>query len=359
MIKGKFPFKRWIIKCILNAISFAIIIFILVFSKLPEKFDSYVYYEDFKVDSWGWLLIYRFSIYFVYPFVVSSIEGFIASRKCVPFIYRLLENFNIQFLTYTIISAFYALFGIDKILGVNIFSSSDSFMFIGSFILTLLINKSLPNLFYDSNKDNISYDRKVYDKVDLNSIRHDSNPFSNARNYLSYEYNNITGNNHLIVILKNPSKSFVNGVEPSKKNNCIDITTYNVMKTIDKLNQRNSSKQYKKVTILNLFPEFSTDPEMINKIYKFKPYEGIKPKTKCYKRMHKIIEKFDFADCDIIYAWGQNNYIYSKSYDIAIEQMKQHFRKCNTFEYDGENMIASKNDYPLHGLQWNREESKM
>ena len=65
---------------------------------------------------------------------------------------RVLENFNVQYLTYTIISALYALMGLDKILDQDIFSTSDSFMFLGSFIVTLLINKTLPQLFYDENE---------------------------------------------------------------------------------------------------------------------------------------------------------------------------------------------------------------
>lgn len=356
MVKGKFPLKRWILKTGINGLAFIIILFVLSYTKLPEKFDTYVYYEDFKFDAWLWLFIYRSSIYFIYPFVVSYIEILVPSRKCIPYIFRLLENFNIQFLTYTLFSALYALFGIDKVLGTDIFGSSDSFMFIGSFILTLLINKSLPNLFYDSNIDNIIFDRKIYNDVDLSSIKHDSNPFSRSRNFLSYEYNNVNNGKELVVVLKNPSKSFVNGIEPSKKYNCIDITTYNVMKTIDECNQKNDIK-YQKIIILNLFPEFSTDPEKINKIYKFESRKDIPPKTKCYKNMHKILRNMNFENCDVLYAWGQNNGIYLGSYNKAIEDMKVHFKDNKKLEFDGKSIIPYGSEYPLHAFCW-KEENK-
>ena len=145
----KFPFKRWWLKVGINASVFITVFIVLLFTKLPTEFDSYLYYEDFRWDAWFHLFLYRIGIYFVYPFVVSIIESFVKCRKKVEFMNRVLENFNVQFLTYTIISALYSLIGFDKILDQDIFSTSDSFMFLGSFIVTLLINKTLPQLFYD------------------------------------------------------------------------------------------------------------------------------------------------------------------------------------------------------------------
>lgn len=356
MIKSKFPFKRWIIKSIINLIVFILLLLILTKTKLPEKFDSYVYYKDFQANAWLLLIAYRFTIYFLYPFIVSGFEAISSTRKCIPFKYRLLENFNIQFFTYTFATALYALLGLDKILGTDIFGSSDSFMFIGSFIFTLLINKSLPFLFYDGNSDNVTYDRKVFESVDLSSIRHDSNPFRNSRNYLKYEYNNAQNGDELIIVLKNPSKSFVNGIEPSKVTNCIDTTTYNVMKSIDEYN-KTSSKKYNKITILNLFPEFSTEPEIINKIYKFEKNKRKKPNTKSYKYMHKLILKKLNCNCDVIFAWGKNSGIYKGSYDIAIEDMKKHFESSNQLEYMDGSISKCINEYPLHGQIWDSKKS--
>ena len=139
-------------KTVVNAVFIVTIIFLLArFTKLPEYFDSYVYGDDFHWDAWLALVAYRFGMYFTYPFLVTFVEHFISSRRLVPFIQRLLENFNVHFFTYTIISALCVLFGVDKILGTDIFSSSDSFMFIGSFVFTLLLNKSIPNLLYSPN----------------------------------------------------------------------------------------------------------------------------------------------------------------------------------------------------------------
>ena len=194
----------------------------------------------------------------------------------------------------------------------------------------------------------------MYDTVDLNSIKHDSNPYSNCRNFLSFVYSDVKEGKEAIVILKNQSKSFVNGIKPSKENFCIDSTTYVVMKTISNFN-KNTENKYKKVTILNLFPEFSTDAERINKIYKFKPNESISPSTKCYKRMHKIITKrFARQDCDVIYAWGGDSGIYSKSYDLAIKRMKDHFNSDHAYEFDGTKFVRNVNPYPLHGLAWDK-----
>lgn len=348
MFKGAFPIKRWIVKTILNIVVFIILLLVLTITKLPELFDSYVYYKDFKVNAWILLIAYRCFIYFLYPFIVSFFE-----RKTIPYKYKLIENFNIQFFSYTFLTAIYALFGLDKVLGTDIFGSSDSFLFIGSFIFTLLINKSIPFLFYDGIVDNVSYDRKVYVNVDLATIKHDSDPFSNSRNYLSYEYNNVNVGEDLIVVLKNPSKSFVNGIEPSKIYNCIDITTYTVMKIIDEYNQKNKIK-YKTIHILNLFPEFTTESEYINKMYNFKNNKDIIPSTKCYKRMHKILDKKFLNAKKILFAWGQNGPIKKGSYDIAIENMKQHFKKADFFEYDGNTIIENINQYPLHGQIWDK-----
>lgn len=353
MYKGKFPFKRWIIKTLLNIVAFVLLLCILTISKLPELFDSYVYYKDFKVNAWLLLIIYRFCIYFIYPFIVSFLENIISVRRCVPYKYKLLENFNIQFFSYTLLTAVYALLGMDKVLGTDIFGSSDSFMFIGSFIFTLLINKSIPFLFYDGKVDDVSYDRKVYISVDLATIEHDSDPFSNSRNYLSYEYNNIEHGEELVVILKNPSKSFVNGIEPSKEKNCIDITTYTVMKTIDEYNQFNKIK-YKRIHILNLFPEFTTEPENINKIYNFRNKENKNPNTKCYKRMHKVIEKKFSKIKNVLLAWGKNDPIKKRSFDIAVTDMKKHFQHSKFLEYDGNTIIENINQYPLHGQVWDK-----
>jgi len=353
MFKGKFPIKRWITKTSLNIIVFASLLLVLTITKLPELFDSYVYYKDFKVKAWLLLIAYRCCIYFLYPFIVSFFENIIPARRSVPYKYKLLENFNIQFFSYTFLTAMYALFGLDKVLGADIFGSSDSFMFIGSFIFTLLINKSIPFLFYDGNVDNVSYDRKVYANVDLATIKHDSDPFSNSRNYLSYEYSNIDDGEDLIVVLKNPSKSFVNGIEPSKVNNCIDITTYTVMKAIDEYNQKNEIK-YKTIHIMNLFPEFSTEPENINKIYNFKNNENRIPNTKCYKRMHKVINKKFSNIKKVLFAWGQNDPIKKGSFDIAIRDMKEHFNNLDFLEYDGNTIIININQYPLHGQVWDK-----
>ena len=143
--------KNIIIKCACNFIYFVFLILILSMSNLPTKFDSYVYYKDFKFDAWFCLIIYRLLVYVAYPFILSGMEKILKRDKL--FKKLLIENFNIQFLTYTIISAIYVIFGIDKIFGITIFGSSDAFMFVGGFIFTLILNKDIPHLFYDDKNE--------------------------------------------------------------------------------------------------------------------------------------------------------------------------------------------------------------
>ena len=99
MEKKKFPFKRWIIKVVINLIVFVLLLFGLAMTKLPSELDSHVYYEDFQIKAWLLLILYRLVLYVVYPFALTFIENLDSSRHKVKFKFRLLENFNVEFLT--------------------------------------------------------------------------------------------------------------------------------------------------------------------------------------------------------------------------------------------------------------------
>ena len=89
------------------------------------------------------LILYRVLIYLILPFVISLFEKIKSKEK---YIKLLLENFNIQFITYSLITGIYVIFGIDKVLGVDIFGSSDAILFIAGFIFTAILDKKIPSV---------------------------------------------------------------------------------------------------------------------------------------------------------------------------------------------------------------------
>ena len=144
-MKRKFPWKRWIIKSIIIFVLFLSFLFVSLFTKLPIYFDSYVYYENFEIKALLFLILYRVVMYFLFPVVISLFEYKKGKNK---FIKILLENFNIEFFVYGLISFIYVFLGVDKILDADIFSSSDAFMLITGFIFCIILNGSIPAIVY-------------------------------------------------------------------------------------------------------------------------------------------------------------------------------------------------------------------
>lgn len=120
-----------------------------LFTKLPAYFDSYVFYEDYKFAAHVWLVIYRVLIYVAFPLCVSLFDKI--KFKGVKYFHLLIENFNLQFCAYSIISGIYVVFGLDKVLGVAPFGVSEVFVFVTGFVFTIMLEKQIPNLVY-SNK---------------------------------------------------------------------------------------------------------------------------------------------------------------------------------------------------------------
>ena len=65
----------------------------------------------------------------------------------------LIENFNLQFCAYSILSGIYVIVGLDKILGVELFGVSDIFIFVTVFVFTLMLKRQIPQIVY-SDKEN-------------------------------------------------------------------------------------------------------------------------------------------------------------------------------------------------------------
>jgi hypothetical protein len=80
-------------------------------------------------------------MYFSFPIMISLVEYVKLRKSNIEFKKLLIENFNVLFCTYALIAALYALLGIDKVLGVDIFSNADTFLFVTGFIFTTLVNR--------------------------------------------------------------------------------------------------------------------------------------------------------------------------------------------------------------------------
>jgi len=137
--------NKFMRKSIIIFFLFLSVFIVLLFTKLPAYFDSYVYIDNYKFVAHISLIIYRFIMYFSFPIIIAFYE-WIKSNKTVPYKKFLVENFNVLFCTYSLIAALYAIFGIDKLLGVDVFGNADTFLFVTGFIFTTIINKGIPDL---------------------------------------------------------------------------------------------------------------------------------------------------------------------------------------------------------------------
>lgn len=135
--------KKNIVKFFICIIYLIGIMTMAYFLKWPQLFDSYVQYENYMVSAHLTLILYRLLIYIIFPFIISAIEKIKSKEK---FIKLLLNNFNMQFITYALLTGIYVIAGVDKVLGVEIFSSSDAILFVATFIFTTILNKKIPSL---------------------------------------------------------------------------------------------------------------------------------------------------------------------------------------------------------------------
>ena len=109
----------------------------------PALFDSHTKWDDdFRIQALLCLILYRVLMYLTFPFIVSGVEKFFIKEK---FWHLVVRNFNIQFFVYSLASGLYLIFGVDKLLGVEIFGSSEALMFLASFAFTLFLDKEIDN----------------------------------------------------------------------------------------------------------------------------------------------------------------------------------------------------------------------
>lgn len=135
--------KKNIVKFFIWIIYLVVIMAIAYLLKWPQSFDSYVQYENYILSAHLTLIFYRLLIYIIFPFAISALEKIKSKER---FIKLLLTNFNIQFVTYALLTGIYVILGIDKILDVEIFNSADAIIFVATFIFTTILNKKIPSI---------------------------------------------------------------------------------------------------------------------------------------------------------------------------------------------------------------------
>lgn len=135
---------KFIFKCAIILILFVSTILLAWIMKFPALFNNHVTLdEDFRFAAWVCLIIYRLTIYYSFPILISAFEKIFKTTKYWSLV---LDNFNSQFFIYSVISGLYLIFGLDKLLGVSIFESSDTLMFLASFVFTLTLKRKIDNL---------------------------------------------------------------------------------------------------------------------------------------------------------------------------------------------------------------------
>jgi hypothetical protein len=152
-----------ILKTVLRGIAIfvlAVVVFTgFYFSDCPALFKNHVSFnsEDFQFKAYALLILYRFIFYFSFPLILAFVEKIFWNKN--KYVSLLIEYFNVQFGVYALISGVYYLFAIDRGLeGTVIFGSADSFLFIASFVFSLILKKKFPqNL--DINEESANIDK--------------------------------------------------------------------------------------------------------------------------------------------------------------------------------------------------------
>lgn len=166
-------------------------------------------------------------------------------------------------------------------------------------------------------------------------------------------------NKYVIVIMKNPSHSFM-GSTSSSQNLVLDCSTFHVLEYIN----QNYRKQYDGVIFLNLFPCYGTNPCLVNQTYGFLPNiynPNLFQHPDIQANNNQIYNTLKtFSEADVITAWGTYGFecqIESLYYDAQINEV------LNLIQITGH--IARIVDkqlprilpaiHPHHGLMWNIE----
>ena len=97
--KKRFNYKR----CVVIFLLFILVMVIAYILKWPADFDSYVYVDNYKKSAHLHLFIYRLLQYFSFPFILAIYDKLHLKKG---YLKSVVENFNLQFITYSLITGF-------------------------------------------------------------------------------------------------------------------------------------------------------------------------------------------------------------------------------------------------------------
>ncbi|MBU3194937.1 DUF1643 domain-containing protein [Clostridium algidicarnis] len=152
----------------------------------------------------------------------------------------------------------------------------------------------------------------------------------NFRYLLCVPYIHINNDKSILVIMKNPSKA---------DENISDHTINNVLKFCE--------NKYSKVYIMNLFPNYSTDPKEVKTFINSARFQEVMNKNNEF--LNSLLEIVD----DVIIAWGGNSIGNKCEYDKAIYSVLNNVKKVNKKAY-AVRIKGSKvsRKYPWHAQVW-------
>jgi len=175
---------------------------------------------------------------------------------------------------------------------------------------------------------------KYKDYVDLNSISinpvPENNMYKKYRFSLSMQFKSKRNKKRALIIMKNPS-------EADKEKS--DHTINNVLKFCE--------KHYGQVCIMNLFPNYSTDPKGVKSFINSSEYN-------LYMEQNlTVLNTMILQADDIIIAWGGNSIGNKTEYDKAIKSVLRIIREIGRIPLAvREQSKEVKREYPWHAQVW-------
>lgn len=180
---------------------------------------------------------------------------------------------------------------------------------------------------------------------------------TNVRYELYIPFLNQSGcNRYLIVIMKNPSHSFM-GSTTNSQSQVLDCSTFHVLEYIN----YNYKKQYDGIIFLNLFPCYGTSPSMVNQRYGFLP-NIYNPNLLLHQEIqdnnNQIFNTLStYSQADVITAWGSYGYssqIEYKYYDAQINEVLNIIQNTGHTARIVDQFLPQTLPvfHPRHGLKW-------
>lgn len=200
--------------------------------------------------------------------------------------------------------------------------------------------------------------------VDSKSVTFEPSNLVDKRFVASFEYNDRNESlKTAIVIMKNPSKSLIGSSFEDKKL-LIDESTDNVLSYIYNYKPR-YEKEFKRVIILNLFPCYGSNPDIVNTTYSFCDHEyneDLLLHEDLIMNQKYIVQNIkENANATIICAWGgygDEGQVIKEYYDQQINKLMTEVMKLDIkISYVSNKGYKVKKPFlPKHGRAWNKDE---